>query len=568
MQGLTRRWETPPATDPAKSLVGRILDARGIDENLEKSFLDPKLSNLEDPSSLPDAEKAAEILCNALRDGKKILIYGDYDADGITASTVLYHIIATATNREGPPIYIPDRVDEGYGINVEAMERFKNEGIDLVISVDCGVSAIEAAKRAKELGIELIVTDHHKPREDGVLPDCCAIVHPSIKGEPLTPYAGVGVAYQLSWAFARTWSGSKKVNKELSSCLLEMLPFVAIGTIADMVPLVNSNRILARWGLQLLPSTQNSGLRAIMKNIKTPSKNLNSSHISFGIAPLLNAVGRLAHAATAVDLLTHLDGTLADSATSELSAKNTKRRREQRVICDEALLQIEKQGLNKQKIICLQNENWNRGVVGVAAGKCIEKHYIPTILLSGDGDELTGSARSISGFSILDALNACKENLEKFGGHDMAAGLTLKKENFEEFVSSITSYANEHISDEQLVKTIKPDVLAELREVHIKNLKQIEKMGPFGIGNPAPIVQIMGAKVDESKAIGGGGAHLSLKVGSARERVRCLWWNNGEFSSQIKRGTVIDIVGKLKLNEFSNIETAEIDVLDIALPSS
>ena len=204
----------------------------------------------------------------------------------------------------------------------------------------------------------------------------------------------------------------------------------------------------------------------------------------------------------------------------------------------------------------------------MAAGKCIEKHYIPTILLSGDGDELTGSARSISGFSILDALNACKENLEKFGGHDMAAGLTLKKENFEEFVSSITSYANEHISDEQLVKTIKPDVLAELREVHLENIEQIEKMGPFGIGNPAPIVQIMGAKVDESKAIGGGGAHLSLKVGSARERVRCLWWNNGEFSSQIKRGTVIDIVGKLKLNEFRNVRTAEIDVLDIALPSS
>jgi single-stranded-DNA-specific exonuclease len=568
MQGLTRRWETPPATDPAKSLVGRILDARGVGKDLEQAFLDPKLSNLEDPNTLQDAEKAAELLSKALRDGKKILIYGDYDADGITASAVLYHIIATATNREGPPIYIPDRVDEGYGINVEAMERFKNEGIDLVVSVDCGVSAIEAAKRAKELGIELIVTDHHKPREDGVLPDCCAIVHPSIKGEPLTPYAGVGVAYQLSWAFARTWSGSKKVNKELSSCLLEMLPFVAIGTIADMVPLVNSNRILARWGLQLLPSTQNPGLRAIMKNLETPAQNLNSSHISFGIAPLLNAVGRLSHAATAVNLLTHLDGALAESAAGELADLNIKRRKEQRVICDEALLQIEKQELNKQKIICLQNEKWNQGVVGAAAGKCIEKYYIPTILLSGDGDDLTGSARSISGFSILDALNACKEYLMKFGGHDMAAGLTLKKDNFEEFVSAITAYANEHISDDQLVKTIKPDVLAELREVDVKTATEIEKMGPFGIGNPAPIIQIMGAKVDESRAIGGGGAHLSLKVGGTGERIRCLWWNNGEFSSQIKRGSVIDLVGKLKLNVFRNVKTAEIDVLDVALPSS
>ena len=513
MQGLTRRWETPPATDPAKSLVGRILDARGVGKDLEQAFLDPKLSNLEDPNTLQDAEKAAELLSKALRDGKKILIYGDYDADGITASAVLYHIIATATNREGPTIYIPDRFDEGYGINVDAIERFKKEGIDLVVSVDCGVSAIEAARKAKELGIELIITDHHKPREDGVLPDCYAIVHPCIEGEASSPFAGVGVAYQLSWAFARAWSGSNKVNEELSRCLLEMLPFVAIGTIADMVPLVNSNRILARWGLQLLPSTQNPGLRAIMKNLETPAQNLNSSHISFGIAPLLNAVGRLSHAATAVNLLTHLDGALAESAAGELADLNIKRRKEQRVICDEALLQIEKQELNKQKIICLQNEKWNQGVVGVAAGKCIEKYYIPTILLSGDGDDLTGSARSISGFSILDALNACKEYLMKFGGHDMAAGLTLKKDNFEEFVSAITAYANEHISDDQLVKTIKPDVLAELREVDVKTATEIEKMGPFGIGNPAPIIQIMGAKVDESRAIGGGGAHLSLKVG-------------------------------------------------------
>ena len=568
MRGLTREWVTPPASDPTKSLVGRMLDARGISDAASvRTFLDPKLSSLEDPSQLPNAEKAAAILCASLQEGQKVLIYGDYDADGITATIVLYHIIAAATNQEGPPIYIPNRVDEGYGINPEAMERFKEAGINLVISVDCGVTAIDAAEKAKELGITLIVTDHHKPREDGILPDCAAIVHPGIESEPITPFAGVGVAYQLAWAFARAWSQSHHVNEKLKQVLLDMIPFVAIGTIADMVPLQNGNRILARWGLQLLPSTQNTGLRAIMNKLDTPKQKLNAAHISFGIAPLINAVGRLAHAATAVDLLTHLDGTLAESAAGELADLNIQRRQVQTAIVKNALEQIKEKELQDNKIIILKSDDWNRGVVGVAAGKCIETHYIPTILLTGDGDELTGSARSISGFSMFDALSACKEHLVRFGGHDMAAGLTLKSKNFDAFVVAMTSFANKHIDDNQLVKKIKPDVLAELREVTLDNAVNVEKMGPFGIGNHTPIIQIMGVKVDEVHAIGSGGAHLSMKVCSERERARCLWWNYGKFASEIKRGSVIDVVGKLNVNEFRGIRTAELVLLDVALPS-
>jgi len=568
MQGLTNEWVTPPATDPLKPLVGRILDARGItSKDAAQTFLDPKLSALEDPYELPNAEKAAEILCKALQEGKKVLIYGDYDADGITGSAVLYHVIVAATNRDGPPIYIPNRIDDGYGINVKAIERFKAQGIDLVVSVDCGVTAVEAAQKAKELGITLIITDHHKPREDGKLPECAAIVHPGIDKEPSTHFAGVGVAYQLAWAFARKWSGSQKVNEQLKQCLLEMIPFVAIGTIADMVPLIKGNRILTRWGLQLLPSTENPGLRAIMDKLDTPKQKLNASHISFGIAPLINAVGRLAHAATAVDLLTYLDGSLADAAAGELAAFNIQRRKIQMDIIENALEQIEENKLANKKIIILKNDAWNRGVVGVAAGKCIETHYLPTILLSGDGEELTGSARSISGFSIFDALCACQEHLVTFGGHDMAAGLTVKRENFDSFVKEMQSYANKHIDDAQLVKKIKPDVVAELSEIDLTSAVEVEKVGPFGIGNPAPIVQVMGVKVDEVSVIGGGGAHLSLKIGSTEHRIRCLWWNCGKFASKINRGSSIDVIGKIKVNEFRGVRTAELDLLDIALPS-
>lgn len=565
---MTRKWETPPATSSAKPLLGRILEARGLNDHESlRAFLDPKLSTLEDPSELPGATEAGEILCKAIRAGEKVLIYGDYDADGITASAVLYHIIAAATGKEGPAVYIPNRIEEGYGINVGAIEKFAQEGVDVIVSVDCGVTAVEAAKKAKQLGITLIVTDHHKPREDGELPDCAAIVHPGLEGEPETFFAGVGVAYQLGWAFARAWSGAQHVTDTLSKCLLEMLPFVAIGTIADMVPLQNGNRILSRWGLQLLPSTTNPGLCAIMKQLDTPKMKLNTAHVSFGIAPLINAVGRLSHAGKAVDLLTHLDGALAESTAEELAKLNRDRQKVQREIIADAMEIIKEQQLQEKSIIVLQNDDWNRGVVGVAAGKCIETHYRPTILLSGDGDELVGSARSISGFSIYDAISACKEHVVKFGGHDMAAGLCVARDKFDDFVAAITEYANEHISPDQLVKTVRPDAFAELDEITQGSAVDIEKVGPFGIGNPTPIVQINNVTIDQVSVMGSKGAHLTMQLGQSNKRIRAIWWSMGDAAKQLQRGVQIDIVAKIKVNEFRGTRTAELDIIDIALPS-
>ena len=569
MQGMTRKWETPPATDPTRPLLARILEARGLkDRESLRSFLDPKLSALEDPSELPGAVEAGKILCEALRADKKVLIYGDYDADGITASAVLFHIIAAATGKEGPAVYIPNRIEEGYGINVGAIEKFADQGIDVVVSVDCGVTAIEAAKRAKELDITLIVTDHHKPREDGELPDCDVIVHPGLEGEPKTLFAGVGVAYQLAWAFARSWTGAQHVTDTLSACLLEMLPFVAIGTIADMVPLKNGNRILSRWGLQLLPSTTNPGLRAIMAQLSTPKMKLNTAHISFGIAPLINAVGRLSHAGKAVDLLTHLDGSLAESTAQELAKLNRSRQEVQREIIADVMQLISKQQLQEQNIIVLQNDAWNRGVVGVAAGKCIETHYRPTILLSGDGDELVGSARSINGFSIFNAISACKKHVLKFGGHDMAAGLSVARDKFDDFVAAITKYANENIEPQQLIKSVRPDVLAELDEITQGAAVDIEKVGPFGIGNPTPIVQINNAAIDEVSTMGSEGAHLTMQLGQSKKRIRAIWWGMGDAIQQLQRGVTIDVIAKVKVNEYRGNRTAELDIIDIVLPSS
>ena len=564
MQGMTRKWKTPPATNTAHHLCDRILEARGITTRGEyEAFLDPKLLQLDDPNEMPGANEAGTILAQALRDGKKVLIFGDYDADGITAASVLYHVIAAATGKQGPTIYIPDRMDEGYGIQPEAIEKFSEMGIDLVISVDCGITAIEAASRAKELGVTVIITDHHKPNDDGNLPDCAVIVHPGITTKPTTPFAGVGVAYQVAWAFARVWSDSPSVNERLKQALLDMVPLVAIGTIADMVPLVNSNRIFARWGLQLLPITTIQGLRAIMKELDTPAQKLNASHISFGIAPLINAVGRLSQAAEAVDLLTHLEGDLATGAAKHLATKNRERQKVQREIITSALEQIKEKQLDKQPIVILQNDDWARGVVGVAAGKCIETHYRPTILFASDGDEFVGSARSISGFSIFDALSACSEHIVKFGGHDMAAGLTIKRESFDAFVNAMTNYAKQTITPEQLVRTAKPDVLADLHEITHTAAVDIEKIGPFGMGNPMPVVQVMDAKITDVRAMGNKGAHLSMKVG--KQGLRCIWWGHGDCVEKLSVGSRVNLVAKIKTNEFRGHSSAELDIIDLQL---
>ncbi len=561
---MTRKWISPPATNPAGNLCTRILEARGISSQNEcDAFLDSKLLDLEDPSELHGAVQAAQLIADALAEEKKIIIFGDYDADGITAATVLHHTIAAATGKQGPPIYIPDRLQEGYGIGVKAIENFAENGIDLVVSVDCGITAIEAANRAKELGLSLIITDHHKPQDDGMLPDCDAIVHPALEGEATTPFAGVGVAYQVAWALARIWSDSPTVNDRLKQTLLDMIPFVAIGTIADMVPLINSNRIFARWGLQLMPITTNSGLRAIMTELDTPSKKLNSAHISFGIAPLINAVGRLSQAAEVVDLLTHLEGDLATGAAKHLVVINRERQKVQRDILDDALSQIEEKNLTNEPIIVLQDDNWARGVVGVAAGKCIEHVYRPTILLSGQDDELVGSARSIAGFSIYDALAACQEHLISFGGHFPAAGLALKRESLNDFIAAITTYTSNTLKEEQLIRTAKPDVIADLHEITYTSAVDLEKMGPFGIGNSVPVVQVMNVKVSNVIAMGAKGAHLSFKVG--KERVRCVWWNHGDVIEKIANGSYISLVGKIKVNEFRGHRSAELDIIDISI---
>ena len=570
MRGLTKRWNTPKASDPRLDLVGRILESRGFESKAARDvFLNPTMKDLEKPSELPGAMEAAKLLVEAVRSKKRILIFGDYDADGITASAVLYHMIVAASGLEGPTMYIPDRLDDGYGIHPEAIEKFANQGIDLVITVDCGITAVEAAQKAKELGISLIITDHHTFRKDGELPSCDAIVHPALNGEPKTLFAGVGVAYQVAWAFAEVWSESPTVGEKFRDVLLDMIPMTAIGTIADMVPLKKSNRIIARWGLQMLPTTTQVGLQSIMKEIKTPKSALDATHISFGIAPLINAAGRMSHAAIALDLLTHLDGKLADSAAGELAELNKRRQKTQRDIQREALEMIEEKKLGdpSNRCIVLHKADWARGVVGICAGQLMNQLNRPVIIFGSDGENYVGSARSISDYSILEGLHACESLLVTYGGHAAAAGLTVHSDKYEEFVIAITANANAAITEEQLFPSLKIDSIADLSEITIEAACSIAKIGPFGIGNPQPRIQINGAKIVDCNTMGQNGSHLSMRLSQTGSSIRCVWWNQGEMVDRLPRGTTVNLVATVSINEYRGHRTSQLKIEDIQLPS-
>mgnify|MGYP002884198217 CR=1 FL=1 len=562
MQGMTKTWVLPNKSDESLSVAERILEARGISQSDARlAFLESKLSSLEPPETFTGMVRAAHLLCKAFRDGKKALIFGDYDADGITAASVLFHIFKIATGKQ-VPIHIPDRTNDGYGIKTSSIEAFAKKGIELIVTVDCGITAIDAAALAKVKGIDLIITDHHKPLEEGTLPDCAAIVHPTLENESATPLAGVGVAYMLAWAFAREWSGGMEVTEDLKNTLLAMLPITAIGTVADMVPLQGSNRILTRWGLMMMPSSKNDGVQALLSEQGLLDKNLRASDISFGIAPMINAVGRLAHASKAVDVLTKLKQPLVTEVVSELSGINRKRQRIQKKIVEEALEMIAQETL--PNIVILKNEKWERGIVGVAAGKCVEMHYRPTILLAEDGDNYVGSARSIKGFSIFHALNACSEFIKEFGGHDMAAGLTIKKSNFDAFKSAMVTFTDKHLDNP--IPSVDADVLLTIGDIKNLNIEAFENLAPFGIGNKTPIAVIQNVKVDDVKRMGKEGTHLNMHVGDSKGRIRCVWWGKGDMSETLSRGATIHLIGKLSVNEFRNRKSIEIDLQDIALP--
>ena len=532
-------------------LLATILVNRNIleTENLDK-FLKPTRNDFHDPFLMPDMKIAVERILKAIENKEKIIIYGDYDADGITSITVLKSFFKDIGVEVSS--YIPNRLEEGYGLNKPAVKKIVDDKYDLMITVDCGISAIEEIDYANSLGIETIVTDHHEVGEK--LPNALAIVDAKRKDNmyPCRDLAGVGVVFKLIQAL------SIKLNLKEES-YLKYLDIVCIGTISDIVPLIDENRVIAKLGLMLVIQTKNLGLKSLL--MSSGYKKIDSTTISFGVAPRINACGRMGHAEEALKLFLSNNINEVQELTKKLNDYNVKRQDIEKRIYEEAVKQIEEKNLSKNNTIIVAGENWHHGVIGIVASKITEMYFKPSILLCNEEDESKGSGRSIPGFDLHDALMKCLDHIEKFGGHSMAIGITIKKSELEQFSQSLENVAKEEHTEE-IVPIVQIDAKISLSDINKEMVESLNQLEPFGEGNKMPIFVIKNLKIDSIRALTEG-KHLKLTLREGNNMVNAIGFNMGSLAEEYKIGDKIDVAGMLEINSFNGVDSVQINLKDI-----
>ncbi|WP_127587819.1 single-stranded-DNA-specific exonuclease RecJ [Paenibacillus koleovorans] len=538
--------------------VARLLTARGITTVEEADiFLHGGKDHVHDPFLLEGMSAAVERIRRAIDSGEKIRVYGDYDADGVTSTALMTHLL----HRMGADFdtYIPHRMLEGYGLNLKAIDDAKLNGVRLLVTVDTGISAVEQIAYATELGIEVIVTDHHEPPE--VLPDAYAILNPKKPGCPYPnkQLAGVGVAWKLAHA----------LTGELPEWLAE---FAAIGTVADLMPLLGENRVIVKLGLGRLAGTSRPGLNALFQVSGLEGKEVTSTHLGFALAPRINASGRLQHARDSLRLLTTEDTSEADRLAQELDTLNKERQRLVDEMTEEALevLAAGADGASPEdKVIVVAREGWNAGVIGIVAAKVLEKFYRPTIVLTIDAEtgKAKGSARSIAGYDMHRALTCCEELLEHYGGHQAAAGMTLRRELLEPFRRRLIACAEEWLREDDFVPMLQVDAEVALSEVSLESIRQIEQMAPFGMGNPAPRFQLSGLDVQEMRTMGKEKQHLKLLLAQTAMETACsieaVGFGRGAMTQRISPTSKLDMIAELSINEWNGVRKPQMMIQDM-----
>ncbi len=562
---LAERLKTSP-------LIAQILLGRGMREPAEcQDFLRPSLKCLHDPAGIPNLTKAAERIARAIRDGEKIVIYGDYDVDGITATAILWHAVRVLGGRAA--FYIPHRIEEGYGISDEAIGQLCDGGAKLIVSVDCGITAMEPAKIARDRGVDLIVTDHHEWHESGaaaLLPDCYAIVHPRLPHEgPAYANAslcGAGVVFKLAWGIGLAISGANRVSETFRAFLIEATALAALGTIADVVPLVGENRVLAHFGLSGLKQSKLVGIKALIESAGLTGQKLDSVHVGFLLAPRLNACGRMGHARLAVEMMTSADQAKAGEIAVYLETQNRARQAIERRILGEAVAQVTELGLDKDGscAIVLAQEGWHAGVIGIVASRIVDRYHRPAIMIALSNGQGQGSGRSIFGFHLARALQACGEHLEGYGGHEMAAGLRLKTENLDGFRHAFCEHAKCSIRPEMLIPEIHLDCLADLAQVTEALVTDLKRLGPFGHGNRKPVLCCRGLEVAAPpRRVGPSGEHLQLHVRQGQHSLKCIAFGYGQLLDNLTPGTPIDLAVEPTINEFNGRSSVELEIRDL-----
>ena len=531
-------------------LLARILINKGINkkEDIEK-FLRPTRKDFHNPFLMPDMEIAVDRILKSIARKEKIMIYGDYDADGITSITVLKTFLEERGIEVGS--YIPNRLDEGYGLNKEAIKKIYDDGYRLMITVDCGISGIEEIEYANSLGMETIVTDHHETAE--TLPNAIAIVDAKRKDNkyPFNQLAGVGVVFKLIQAI------SLKLELEEKE-YLKYLDIVCIGTISDIVPLIDENRVIAKLGLKLVAQTRNIGLKVLLNLIGF--KNIDSNAISFGIAPRINACGRMGDEQVALNLFLSKDLKQAKELAIKLNEYNIERQTIEKNIFDDVINEIEQNEKGKTCII-VGKEGWHHGIIGIVASKVTETYFKPSILICFDKEEGKGSGRSIPGFDLHKALMKCGTYLEKFGGHAMAVGVTVQKSNFSRFKQELEKYAKDNEVN-KIVPIIKADSLIELKDIDIESVKSLSELEPYGEANKMPLFILKNLKINSIRTLSDG-KHLKITLKDDNTLINTIGFNMGKLANEFLLDDKVDIIGNLDVNQYNGIENIQIILKDI-----
>lgn len=595
--GILKQWRFDPkaqrtgpeAQELADTLgvhriVAELLLRRGLaDADNARAFIEPKLTDLKDPTDVPGVAAAAKRVVQAINDRQPIVIYGDYDVDGITASAILWHML-TQLGADDVSTYVPHRIDEGYGINNDAIQQIIADARPLIVSVDCGITAVEQARIARDAGVDLIITDHHE-FDPANLPEAFALVHPALQSadpddappdadppdadppdaDP-NPLCGAGVALKLAWQVAKEHCGSERLPEALRDLLMDMLSFAALGTVADVVPLVGENRVITSYGLGQIKRTRFAGLNAMIDAASLRDEKIDAYHVGFVLGPRLNACGRMGHARDAVHLLTGASEDEAAHIASFLTTENNRRRATERKIVLEAKQMVIDRGADKPdcRAIVLGKEGWHPGVLGIVASRLVDTFARPVVMLSIEQDEARGSARSVEGVSIHDALAHCDKHLSSYGGHAMAAGVRLAAADIEAFTEQFVAHVNGILTPEDLKPTLNIDMACLLADLTVDMVRQLQKLAPFGRGNPAPVACMRNVSMAyPPRRVGNNGAHLKFTVAQQGKYASAIAFGMGDLASKLPAGVEMDIAFEPTLNTWQGRTTAQMQVKDM-----
>lgn len=562
VDSLIRDANVPP-------VVAQLLVGRGVYTAADAgTFLATKLTGLRPPETLPGVARALPILKAAIEDKRPIVIYGDYDCDGMTGAAILVNGIRLLGGDVS--YHVPNRLEDGYGLNEDAIRKLADRGKKLIVSVDCGITSVSHARLCRELGVSLIITDHHTIGSE--LPDADAVVHPRLPGStyPFGELCGAGVAFKLAWALCQEICGSKKVTEPLRRYLMQSLSLAAIGTVADVVPLLDENRILVEHGLKTLKSQPPPGLQALMKVAgMDPAATLDTDSIAFTIGPRLNAAGRLGQAQLAVELLTSQAGDRTDSLAAYIHELNNSRDTLQRSVYLAAQKQIKNDfDADADPALVLAGVGWHPGVIGVVAGRLAEKHAKPVLVLSLDSAgkvEATGSGRvGGTGIDLYEALDECSDRLVRFGGHKAAAGLTIDERQIEAFRGDFCEAVAKQWSEKSIVPEIVIDAEAPLGQLNLETLKQIDMLAPFGAGNPRPVLCSRGVVVEgTANLMGKTKRHLNVQLRQGAKTIRAVAFNAETWCDELNNTTEpFEIAYRPVVNEFRGYRSVEIHLVD------